>query len=63
MDGMFLGYKSLISLDLSSHETKFVSNMSSLFYDCWRWNNITFNNILTSIDLSNLDTSNVEDMN
>ena len=53
MGGMFSGCKSLTSLDLSTFDTRNVTNMGSMFYGC---------KSLTTLDLSSFDTGNVTDM-
>ena len=50
---MFEHCSSLKSLDLSSFDTRNVSNMKYMFNECWG---------LTSLDLSNFDTRNVTEM-
>lgn len=53
MSGMFLGCKSLKSLDISGWNTSNVIYMNQMFEGC---------SSLTSLDLSNLNTSNVDSM-
>ena len=50
---MFLGCKSLTSLDVSSFDTRNVKNMRGMFSSCFS---------LTSLDVSSFDTRNVTDM-
>ena len=54
MEGFFLGDKNLISIDLSSFQTKKVKKISSMFQGC---------SLLNSINLSNFNTINIEEMN
>ena len=51
--GMFSGCSNLTNIDLSSFDTKNVTNMSHMFYYCCS---------LTNIDLSSFDTKNVTNM-
>ena len=53
MNGMFKGCNKLTNIDLSSFDTKNVTDMGCMFYDC---------NNLTNINLSSFDTNNVTDM-
>jgi surface protein len=54
MNGLFSGCSKLTHIDLSSFDTKNVSNMNGIFSGCSK---------LTTIDLSSFDTKNVTDMN
>lgn len=53
MNDMFIGCKTLTSIDVSNFNTLNVTNMGSMFHSC---------SALNSIDVSNFDTQNVTDM-
>ena len=54
MNNMFSFCEKITNLDLSSFDTKNVSDMNSMFYNC---------NNITNLDLSSFDTKNVSSMN
>ena len=54
MNGMFLGCKSLTTLDVSEWDTSKVTNLGTMFNGC---------SSLTTLDVSNFNTSNVTNMN